>query len=134
MRGKIGLGAIFLMFLTGLFSAYASESYGIKVFLLKPEGKFKMGDTPSFIGIVKNTGKNTAKGLIVYLSLVSLKGGNEHPVDLEDWSANRAVRIDKLMPGKSNKQRWEMRLIISDILPCITTGDLRNRFRAQSLS
>ena len=70
-----------------------------------------MGDTPVFKGAVKNTGTETLDGLVVYLSLVSLEKGNEHPVDLEDWSAQKAVRIERLLPGEINRQQWPMRLI-----------------------
>jgi hypothetical protein len=34
-------------------------------------------------------------------------------VDLEDWSAQKAVRIDRLSPGESNNQTWGMKLIQS---------------------
>jgi hypothetical protein len=70
-----------------------------------------MGDTPTFKGRVTNASDHELKGLVVYLSLVSLKPGDEHPVDLEDWSAQKAVRIDELRPGQSNTQDWTMRLI-----------------------
>jgi len=83
----------------------------ICVTLERPAGNLTMGDTPSFAGRVANTGSQPLKGLIVYLSLVSLQPGNEHPVDLEDWSADRAMRIARLGPGQSNKQKWTMRLI-----------------------
>ena len=67
----------------------------------------------AFIGTVKNIGRQPLKGLVVYLSLVSLKSGDEHPVDLEDWSAQKAVRINQLLPGETNTQQWGMRLIQS---------------------
>ncbi len=113
MRNRLVLTGIFLIFLAGQPAIYASGLPSIKITLQKPTGRMKMGDTPSFTGIVKNTGKAPAKGLIVCLSLVSLKKGNERPLDLEDWSANRAVRINKLMPGEVNEQKWKMRLIKS---------------------
>ena len=48
---------------------------------------------------------------MVYLSLVSLAPGNEHPVDLEDWSAQKAVRLDRLNPGATDFHNLGMRLI-----------------------
>ncbi len=70
-----------------------------------------MGDTPNFLGAVTNLGPHPAQGLVVYLSLVSLALGDEHPVDLEDWSAQKAVRIDRLNPGATDFRHWGMRLI-----------------------
>ncbi len=45
------------------------------------------------------------------LNGVSLAPGDEHPVDLEDWSAQKAVRIDRLNPGATDFRNWSMRLI-----------------------
>jgi hypothetical protein len=92
-------------------NSYADGTPFIQVSLQAPKGALKMGDKPVFKGVVKNTGRHSLKGLVVYLSLVSLKPGHEHPVDLEDWSAQKAVRIDQLAPGETHRQSWSMRLI-----------------------
>ena len=92
-------------------AAMATEPKSVEINLERPTGTMKMGDTPAFIGTVKNIGQQPLKGLVVYLSLVSLKSGDEHPVDLEDWSAQKAVRINQLLPGEINTQKWGMRLI-----------------------
>jgi len=89
----------------------AADSGSVHVTIQPPAGTFKMGDKPVFKGTVTNTGSNACQGLVVYLSLVSLKAGREHPVDLEDWSAQKAVRINRLAPGETNRQDWSMRLI-----------------------
>lgn len=89
----------------------AAERPPILVEIHGPAGPLKVGDTPTFSGQVINAGANEAKGLVVYLSLVSLEPGQEHPVDLEDWSAQKAVRIPQLRPKQSNAQDWPMRLI-----------------------
>ncbi len=94
-------------------NSYADATPFIQVVLKAPTGALKMGDRPVFKGVVKNSGQRDLQGLVVYLSLVSLKPGKEHPVDLEDWSAQKAVRIDKLIPGETHKQDWPMRLIQS---------------------
>jgi hypothetical protein len=94
-------------------AAMATEPKSVEINLERPTGTMKMGDTPAFIGTVKNIGRQPLKGLVVYLSLVSLKSGDEHPVDLEDWSAQKAVRINQLLPGEINTQKWGMRLIQS---------------------
>jgi len=93
--------------------ALAAGPKSVEIKLEPPAGTMKMGDTPAFLGTVTNIGNRPLEGLIEYLSLVSLEPGNEHPVDLEDWSAQKAVRIDRLSPGESNKQTWGMRLIQS---------------------
>lgn len=108
---------IYVVYLTCLIlviilkSSYADETPFIQVSINAPKGEMKIGDRPVFEGAVKNTGQHNLKGLVVYLSLVSLKPGHEHPVDLEDWSAQKAVRIDQLAPGETHRQGWPMRLI-----------------------
>ena len=37
--------------------------------------------------------------------------GHEQPVDLEDWSAHKAVTAASLPPGKTIETDWPMRLI-----------------------
>lgn len=91
--------------------AWAGDGPSLQVTLKPPAGILKMGDTPTFLGAVTNLGPQTIQGLVVYLSLVSLEPGNEQPVDLEDWSAQKAVRISQLPSGTTNSQKWNMRLI-----------------------
>lgn len=98
-------------FLLPVTVVFASNTSQIQVTLQRPVGTMKMGETPAFIGTVTNVGKTSLKGVVVYLSLVSLEPGNEHPVDLEDWSAEKAVRIDRLSPGGTSTHQWSMRLI-----------------------
>jgi hypothetical protein len=45
------------------------------------------------------------------ISLVEIDPGNEQPVDLEDWSAHKAVTGASLKPGESLHTDWPMRLI-----------------------
>ncbi|MHB9071913.1 MAG: hypothetical protein ACYC6G_00155 [Desulfobaccales bacterium] len=91
--------------------AVAGDGPALRVSLQAPAGALKMGDTPNFLGAVTNLGPQPAQGLVVYLSLVSLAPGDEHPVDLEDWSAQKAVRLDRLNPGATDFRNWGMRLI-----------------------
>ena len=110
------LSSLVILAGTLLFSitpAPASGFQSVEIKLEPPAGTLRMGDTPAFIGTVTNIGQRPLAGLVVYLSLVSLEPGNEHPVDLEDWSAQKAVRIDRLSPGESSNQKWGMRLIQS---------------------
>jgi hypothetical protein len=103
------LTLLILLIIAG--NSYADGTPFIQVSLQAPKSALKMGDRPVFKGVVKNLGRHSLKGLVVYLSLVSLKPGHEHPVDLEDWSAQKAVRIDQLAPGETYRQGWPMRLI-----------------------
>lgn len=85
----------------------------VSIALQKPAGSLKMGDKPVFDSIVVNQSGQSLDGIVLYLSLVNLDKGKEHPVDLEDWSAQKAVHIDRLKPGASYTGKWPMRLIQS---------------------
>jgi len=107
----IVLASAWLIF--GPMAALAGDHPVLRVSLQAPAGALKMGDTPNFLGAVTNLGPQPAQGLVVYLSLVSLAPGDEHPVDLEDWSAQKAVRIDRLNSSATDFRNWGMRLIAS---------------------
>ena len=51
-----------------------------------------------------NTGANKAiDGVIAWISLVQVDKGKEQPVDLEDWSAHKAVSAEQmLLPGATD--------------------------------
>jgi hypothetical protein len=64
----------------GCFSAswdeyFAADAGQVFVTLEPPVGTMKMGETPAFSGNVTNIGKTPLEGLVIYLSLVSLKPG-----------------------------------------------------------
>jgi hypothetical protein len=105
------IGFMMAMLFVAAGNSHADGTPFIQVSIQAPTGALKMGDRPVFKGVVKNSGQHKLQGLVVYLSLVSLKPGHEHPVDLEDWSAQKAVRIDRLAPGETHTQDWRMRLI-----------------------
>lgn len=92
-------------------SAFATSDSQVDVRLEGPPGILRMGDRPSFSGTVSNKGNKPTEGLVFYLSLVSLKPGAEEPVDLEDWSAKRTIRIPRLLPGEISTHDWNIRLI-----------------------
>lgn len=60
---------------------------------------------------VTNTSNKTVKDVVAYVSLVDVKRGQQAPVDLEDWSAHRAVTIPTLAPGQSKDVSWSLRLV-----------------------
>jgi uncharacterized membrane protein len=60
---------------------------------------------------ITNTSGKPVKNVIAYVTLVETTKGQQAPVDLEDWSAHRAVRISSLAPGRSRNVSWDLRLI-----------------------
>lgn len=73
----------------------------------------EMGNWLKFNSEIKNTGKTPLSGLVVWISLVQMDSGHEQPVDLEDWSAHKALVIPTLNPGQAINADWAMRLIQS---------------------
>jgi len=70
-----------------------------------------MGDHLQFWSTITNTGSSPIEGLVAWISLVEVDPGNEQPVDLEDWSAHKAVTGASLRPGETLRTNWPMRLI-----------------------
>ena len=70
-----------------------------------------MGDNLRFWSTIENTGSIPIDGLVAWISLVEIDPGNEQPVDLEDWSAHKAVTGASLKPGQTLRTDWPMRLI-----------------------
>jgi hypothetical protein len=70
-----------------------------------------MGDHLRFWSTIINNGADPIEGLVAWISLVEIDPGNEQPVDLEDWSAHKAVTGAALKPGGSLSTEWPMRLI-----------------------
>jgi hypothetical protein len=73
----------------------------------------QMGDRLGFVSEIRNTGVQPSDGLVAWVSLVRVDKGHEAPVDLEDWSAQKAVALPPLAPGQSVQTDWPMRLIAS---------------------
>lgn len=71
----------------------------------------RMGDHLEFHTTIRNTGGQPIDGLIAWISLVQVDPGKERPVDLEDWSAQKAVALPSLSPGQALETDWPMRLI-----------------------
>lgn len=71
----------------------------------------QMGDHLSFRSTIRNDGTTPVDGVIAWLSLVQTDKGKEQPIDLEDWSAHKAVTVPTLAPGQSIQTDWPMRLI-----------------------
>ena len=71
----------------------------------------QMGDILSFHTVIRNDAGTPVDGLIAWISLVQIDKGKEQPVDLEDWSAHKAVTAASLAPGQTVETNWPMRLI-----------------------
>jgi hypothetical protein len=107
---------LFAVIASILLSASISAAAQTPVSLnLQPDAKNPatpvMGDHLRFWSTITNTGSSPIEGLVAWISLVEIDPGNEQPVDLEDWSAHKAVTGASLKPGESLHTDWPMRLI-----------------------
>jgi hypothetical protein len=73
----------------------------------------RMGDRLKFLSVIRNTGVRPAEGVVAWISLVQVDPGREQPMDLEDWSAHKAVTEAVVSPGQEVTVEWPMRLIQS---------------------
>lgn len=73
----------------------------------------QMGDHLAFSTVIRNDGSVPMDGVIAWIGLVQTDRGKEQPVDLEDWSAHKAVTAAGLAPGQAIQTDWPMRLIQS---------------------
>lgn len=71
----------------------------------------QMGDQLTFDTVITNPGGHPIHGLVAWISLVRVDPGHEQPMDLEDWSAHKAVARALLGPGERVDVTWPMRLI-----------------------
>ena len=71
----------------------------------------QMGDHLMFHSVLHNAGTAPTQGVVAWISLVQVDPGHEQPVDLEDWSAHKAVTKGTLAPGEEIAVEWPMRLI-----------------------
>ncbi|MBD1546249.1 hypothetical protein [Roseibium aggregatum] len=86
----------------------------------------QMGDNLKFQTVIQNNGTEAVDGLIAWISLVQVDKGKEQPVDLEDWSAHKAVTASSLASGGSIKTDWPMRLIQSGNYRVIVSAATRS--------
>lgn len=86
----------------------------------------QMGDHLNFVSVIRNNGTAPAQGIVAWISLVQVDPGHEQPVDLEDWSAHKAVTRASLGPGEEIKVAWPMRLIQAGDYRVVISGVERN--------
>ena len=71
----------------------------------------KAGQYVELPATVTNTSNGPVKDVVAYVSLVDVTRGQQAPVDLEDWSAHRAVTVPTLAAGQSKDVSWSLRLV-----------------------
>ena len=112
---KICKDLLIAILLTFLFVSVSEAAQPPVSLDLKPDGQNPaspvMGDHLRFWSTINNTGASPIEGLVAWISLVEIDPGNEQPVDLEDWSAHKAVTGASLKPGEVLRTDWPMRLI-----------------------
>jgi hypothetical protein len=86
----------------------------------------QMGDKLMFHTTIRNSGDRAIEGLIAWISLLEVDQGHEQPVDLEDWSAQKAVSVASLAPGDAVETAWPMRLIQSGDYRVVVSAASRN--------
>lgn len=100
----------------GLAGVGAAQAAALSVTLTPAAGNPpspQMGDRLTFHSVIRNDAAAPATGIIAWISLVQVDPGQEQPVDLEDWSAHKAVTVASLARGQAIETDWPMRLIQS---------------------
>lgn len=93
-----------------------------------------MGDKMRFHSTITNTGTIPIEGLVGWISLVEVDPGHEQPMDLEDWSAHKAITGTTLKPGAELKTVWPMRLIQHGDYRVVISATDRNQHRVYTSS
>ncbi|NOY82122.1 MAG: hypothetical protein GXP31_14085 [Kiritimatiellaeota bacterium] len=132
MKRLLFLSAIAASFLswTPVGSASGTASFDIRLSPAptNPEQPM-MGDRLRFHSVIRNTGPKPVEGLTTWINLLEVDPGNEQPMDLEDWSAHKAVTRAELPPGKTLESEWLMRLIKRGVYRVVICVASRNRRR-----
>ncbi len=107
---------LFITTLTAvLYASFSAAAQAMVTLDLKPDiqnpASPVMGDHMRFWSTITNRGPTALEGMVAWISLVEIDPGNEQPVDLEDWSAHKAITGASLGPGQSLQTGWPMRLI-----------------------
>lgn len=85
----------------------------ISVSINPPSIQANMGGKITYVGTITNKSDKAVNNIISYISLANVTQGKEAPMDLEDWSANKATKVDSIPPHGTYKGKWPMRLINS---------------------
>jgi len=111
MKGiTLCLGACLLLIGSG--AAWAAERLEITLVADKTNPPSpQMGDHMKFVSVIRNNSTVAAQGVVAWISLIQMDPGHEQPLDLEDWSAHKAVTRTSMAPGEQITVEWPMRLI-----------------------
>lgn len=121
MKLRIATLAMVLMIMVAAFAvpAFAAQtgsaqtSSGMPVKIESPSTPLS-GTAGQYVNLpatITNTSGQPAKDVVAYVTLVETTSGQQAPVDLEDWSAHRAVTVGSLAPGETKNASWDLRLI-----------------------
>ncbi len=91
----------------------ASAASRITVYIEPPSILANMGDKITYAGTITNNSDKAVNNIIAYISLANITQGKESPMDLEDWSANKAIKVDTIPAHGTYEGKWPMRLIDS---------------------
>lgn len=106
------VGFFLSLSLLGIGNAWAADSLNVSLVPDQANSSSpQMGDWLKFHSVLTNPGTQASHGIVAWISLVQVDPGQEQPVDLEDWSAHKAVTQAVLQPGQQVKVEWPMRLI-----------------------
>lgn len=110
----IHLAATALIGMSALTTSYPAVADDLSIQIAPMAGNPgdpQMGDHLAFQTRLTNTGTTPIAGVISWLSIVRVDQGQEAPIGLEDWSAEKAVTQAGLAPGETIVTDWPMRLI-----------------------
>ena len=110
-RPTVFLSIIILAIAVSYTSASAASR--IAVSINPPSVQANMGDKITYTGTITNNSDKAVDNVIAYISLANVTQGKESPMDLEDWSANKAIKVDTIPPHGTYEGKWPMRLIDS---------------------
>jgi len=137
MRILMNISAVLLFIILTTVSLAYSEPILINFQTAKTtKTKLIMGDTISFKSSITNIDNHPIKGLVGWISLIDITKGDEQPMDLEDWSAHKAISKQILKPGETIKTKWPMRLIKSGdyrVFVSITSRDTNQVITSSSI-
>jgi hypothetical protein len=105
------LSIVFLSILAN--DTFASAANHIGVSINPPDILANMGDKITYTGTITNNSNRAVNNIIAYISLANVTRGKEAPLDLEDWSANKAIKVSTILPHETYEGKWPMRLIDS---------------------
>jgi len=103
-----------LLLVVFVLSVSAAQAVDISVRLTPDKensGHPTMGDTLQFRSRITAPSDRPLEGVVAWISLVEIDPGQEQPVDLEDWSAHKAVFAAHLEPAEELDSTWSVRLI-----------------------